>query len=233
MTTLALYRTALEEQVPDQVHLSGTDHADRAINKALALHSRHKPLAVVADVVGDGGFDYDLSTKLASWDEDFSQVTAVEYPIDDTDEDKDLLAQGDDWQVYAKPAGKELHFLHDTPKATASFRVTYTARHTISATACSVEAMDTLAVQTLAASFYCRVIAAKVADAMDSTIAADSVDRPRIRSEYSRQAKEFLAEYYELMGIQPDKAKPATAYADWDSSYADGSDRLTHGRRRR
>lgn len=231
--TLAIYRTAIDELVPDQQQLTGTTQKDRAIGQALLEHSRHKPLEIVEDLSGDGGYAYALS-GLASWDEDFSSVLAVEYPVDDTDEDQQILNPGEDWKVYKAPTGRELHFLFDKPAATETFRVTYTAPHAVDADSSTVASMDDAAVQTLAAAKFCRILAARNAANEDSSMAADSVDHVSKRREYEAAAKSYEAEYYDHIGAKPKSApKPGCAFADWDVDNQDGSDRLTHGRRRR
>jgi len=232
MGTLATYRSAIDDQVV-QSQLTGTDEKDKAIAKAMQIHSKHRPQEVVKDVTGDGGFDYDLSGKLTSWDDDFSRILVIEYPVDDTDDDKNIL-EVEAWRTYNHPTnGKELHFLEDTPQTTESFRVTYTARHSCTVSACTVAGADEEAVQALAAALFCKILAAYNAQNEDSTIAADSVDHQSKRREYSAMAKSFMDEYNEHMNIQPGKPKPASATGDWDVNYADGRDRLTHPRRRR
>jgi len=49
---------------------------------AIKDHSRHRPLVVIEDEAGDGGFDYAVS-DLASWAPGFSVIKTVEYPVDD------------------------------------------------------------------------------------------------------------------------------------------------------
>lgn len=229
MSTIATYRTAIDSQV-DQAKFSGTDEQDKAIAKAMAHHSRNKPLTVVEDIAGADTYKYDLS-DMALWDDDFSVISQVEYPVDDTDESKNDL-DGDDWRIYRDPTnGLELHFLTDSPATGESARVTYTAQYTCTISGCTVPGADEVAVQSLAAGFFCDILAAAHAQNQDSSIAADAVDQQSKRREYAAQAKAFKAEYYDHLGIKPGQPKPASVVQDQDVNLSSGRDRLTHPRR--
>jgi len=235
MSTVAEYIAAIDELVPG-THGLGTDEKTRAVNSAVNLHSKYSPRKVVEDVDGDGGFDYALS-GLESWEEGFSSIVQVEYPVDDDDEAADILEESD-WAIYEKPTGKVLRFLAGRPAVGESIRVTYTVRHAFvqpedeeEDPQATVTAADEQAVQSLAASFFCRMIAAANAENQDSTISADSVDQTSKRREYEAQAAKYRNEYNEHMGISPGKPKPASINQDQDISYPWGWDRLTHPRR--
>lgn len=230
MSVKSDYIQAIGELVPGDYSL-GEAEKIKAIDKALVTHSRNKPRKIAEDVTGAGTHEYALAS-LTYWEDEFSQVKLVEYPVDDNDEDKDYLEE-DDWTIYQKPAGYYLHFLNDTPQATETIRVFYTARHTCTDSACTVPSADEEAVQALAASYFCRMLAAKYAQDQDSTIAADSVDHSSKRREYEAQAKAYRKEYNEHMNIDENRPKPACATADWDVVYPTGWDRLTHPKKQR
>jgi hypothetical protein len=212
MTTLADYITALTSLAPGTYPWTGADLTAKetlAVTMALKTHSKHRPRVIVEDVTGDGGFDYDLS-DLASWADGFSVVRRVEYPVDDTDEDADVL-DDDDWEIYETPDGTFLRFLEDTPEADEEFRVTYTAPHDFSgeASACTVKAFDEEAVQALAASLFLRMLSVYHSQGQDSTISADSVDHQSKAGEYRSQAKMMAQVYYDHVGVKPDGPAPA------------------------
>lgn len=241
MSSLSEYKTALTSLVPgthplEQEELSAAQ--EKAISKAMDMHSRHSPQLVVEDMDGDGSFDYALSDAvasgagLASWELGFSQVRQVEYPVDDDDESANVL-ENDEWTEYEKPAGPYLRFLSAVPATGESIRVSYTARHSCGET-CTVKAADDEAVQSLAASYYCRILSAAYAQDQDSTISADVVDHKSRRKEFAALAKEYRAEYDEHMGLLGDtRVKPACAIQDLDVDLPGGGDRLTHPRRYR
>ncbi len=232
MSVLGDYLTAIDELVPGTLPL-GESEKTKAVRKAVNTHSRYRPRQEVEDRVGTGAFDYALN-DLAFWEDDFSQILSIEYPVDDDAQEASVLTAEEDWTIYQKPETRFIRFLSATPELDVYFRVTYTARHSCEETACTVAAPDEEAVQTLAASFFCRMLAAAYAQDQDSTIAADSVDHSSKRREYETQAAKYRAEYDEHMGIgQAAAAKPASGMVDWDVNYPDGTDRLTHPRRYR
>lgn len=234
MTTSADYITALGSLVPgDQPVASAalTAMQNKAIGKAMDAHSKYRPRRLVADVTGSGAFDYAI-TGLTGWQDNFSAILQVEYPVDDTDETAEIL-DPETYCIYEKPAGKYLRFLEDKPTALEKARVTYTARHTCTGSACTVDAGDTEAVQSLAAHFLCRMLAAAHALDQDATISADVVNHSGRRKEYEALARSYKGEYYEHMGIVDGKPKAACAIQDQDVMYPVGYDRLTHPRRQR
>lgn len=234
MITSADYIAALGSLVPGDQPVSSvalTAMQNKAISKAMDAHSKYRPRRVVADVSGSGAFDYAIS-GLTGWQDNFSVILQVEYPVDDTDETADIL-DPETYQLYDKPAGRYLRFLEDKPAATETFRATYTARHTCTVSACSVDAGDTEAVQSLAAYFLCRMLAAAHALDQDATIQADVVNHGGRRKEYEALARAYKGEYNEHMGVVDGKPKAACAIQDQDVNFAGGADRLTHPRRHR
>lgn len=229
MTTLAQYQAALVDMVPGSHPLASSDLSDmqaKAVAQAMDAHSKHRPRIVPEDVAGDGGFDYDLA-DLADWVDGFSDVKSVEYPVDDTVRTVNLL-DPEDWTIYEKPSGKVMRMINDLPAADESMRIAYTARHTCGVSACTVAAADEEAVQMLAASFYCKMLAAAYALDNDSTVGADTVNQgPRHRA-FLELAGKFRADYNEHMGITPGKPKAAVSIKDQDVTYPGGGDRLTH-----
>ncbi|MHC1726502.1 MAG: hypothetical protein AB9866_10910 [Syntrophobacteraceae bacterium] len=232
MGNLADYQIAIDALVPGVNLPLGEVEKNVAINNALRLHSKYKPRKIPEDLPGDGGFDYPVS-GLALWINDFSIILQVEYPVNDLVVEDNILEESD-WQLYEKPAGSVLRFLSDVPQATENMRITYTTTHVFSLDdVATVADVDEGAVQALAASFYCRQIAAAYAQSQDSTIQADSVDHSSKRREYEAQAVRYRSEYDEHMGINKSGPKGASVTGEWDTDYPGGYDRLTHPRRNR
>lgn len=219
------YIDAIGQMVQGEIPLGEADKI-LAINMAVKSHSRHRPLIVVEDETGNGGFDYAL-TLLASWADGFSVITQVEYPVDDTDETPDIL-QDDEWMIYAKPSGEVLRFKEDKPLATESFRVTYTALHTCTDDACTVKGFDNEAVQALAAAYFCEMLATYYAQAGDSTIGADSVDHKSKAAEYAARARAYKKFYYDHIGAKEGETPAASVTYDQDKDASWASDKLTH-----
>ena len=225
------YVVAIEQLVQGEMPLGNLDKV-LAINMALKEHSRHKPRTVVMDIDGDGGFDYPIADNLDDWADGFSVIKTVEYPVDDDDEIPSVL-EDDAWTIYEKPDGKVLRFLEDKPAATEDIRITHTAVHTCTSSACTVAGFDDEAVQALAAAYLCDMMATFYAQSGDSTIGADAVDHKSKADEYARRGTAYRKLYYDHIGVAPGSVKPATGTKDLDVNYPWGWDRLTHPRKER
>jgi hypothetical protein len=228
MSTRQDYITAIGHLVGGELPL---DEAEKifAINAALKKYSGHRPRIVVEKEDGNGSFDYAL-TLLADWAEGFSTIKSVEYPVDDTEETASIL-QDDVWQIYRKPAGKYLRLLEDTPTATEDLRITYTALHTCTDEACTVPSYDEEALQILAASIFCDMLAAYFAQTQDSTIQADSVDHKSKASEYAARARAYRKMYFDHLGIKEGETPAASVTRDQDLGGSWGAGKMTHRRR--
>ena len=229
MSTRVDYHSAIDAQV-SQVKFTGESQMDKAIAKAVRIYSGHRPRLLVADIAGADTFKYALSV-LSGWDDDFSTVKLVEHPVDDSSAEKTFL-DNEEWRIYQAPGGKELHLSSDAASG-ETIRVTYTAMHSCGYDTCTIPAADEIAVQSLAAAYFCRMLAAAYAESSDSTIAADSVDHQSKPREYESQAKAFEREYAQDIGLKPGKPGPACQVVDLDVNLSNGRDRLTHPRRLR
>ena len=224
MSTRQDFLAAMVQLVSGDLPLA---EADRILALAMAVktYSRHRPRVIVEDEAGTAAFDYALS-MLASWTEGFSGIRTVEYPVDDTDETPDML-RDDEWIIYEKPAGKVLRFLEDSPTALESMRITYTALHTCTDVASSVQAADEEAVQILAAAYYCEMLATYFAQNQDSTINADSVEHTSKARDYAARAKTYRRLYADYMGVSGGVV-PASVTSDQDLLASWQGDKLTH-----
>jgi len=220
LSTRQDYITAIGSLVGGELPLDESEKI-LAISMAMKDHSKHRPLVVVEDEAGDGGFDYAVSA-LASWASGFSVIKTVEYPVDDTDETPDIL-QDDAWMMYEKPAGKFLRFLEDTP----------TALHVCTDAACTVDDYDQEAVQSLASAHFCNMLSAYYAQTQDNTISADSVDHSSKGREYAARAKVYRTMYFNHIGIKEGQAAAASVTRDQDKKASWASDKLTHNKKYR
>jgi hypothetical protein len=228
LSTRQDYLAAIGNLVKGELPL-GEEEKVLAIGIAVKEHSKHRPRIVVEDKSGAAAFDYAL-TLLAAWSDGFSTIKQVEYPVDDTDRDPDIL-QDDAWGIYQKPAGKCLRFLEDEPAVTETFRVTHTALHTCDDAACTVDAFDDEHVQILTAAHFCNMLATYFAQSQDSTIQADSVDHKSKSSDYAARARTYRKLYFDHLGIEEGKTPPASVTKDQDLSGSWAGDKLTHPRK--
>lgn len=230
MSTRQDYITAIGHLVGGELPLGEAERIF-AISAALKKYSGHRPRIVVEDETGNGSFDY-LLTLLADWVEGFSTIKTVEYPVDDTSETAEIL-EDDAWRIYQKPAGKCLRLLENTPETTEHLRITYTALHTCTDAACTVPSYDEEAMQILAASIFCDMLAACYAQTQDSTIQADSVDHKSKASEYAARARAYRKMYFDHLGIKEGETPAASVTRDQDMAGSWAGDRLTHPRKYR
>lgn len=230
MSTRQDYLTAIGNMVGGELPV-GEAEKIQAISMAMKEHSRHKPQVIVEDEVGDGGFDYAVSL-LELWSDGFSVIKTVEYPVDDDDETPDVL-QDDEWRMYETPAAKYLRFLENEPSTDESMRITYTALHTCTDAACTVEDFDEEAVQALAAAHFLNMISTYFAQTQDPTINADSVDHSSKGREYAARAKMYRKSYFDHLGIKEGMTKPASVTRDQDVKPSWRGDGLTHPRKYR
>jgi hypothetical protein len=230
MSTRADFQQAIDDQV-SQAKFTGTAQHNKAIAKAVQTYAKHRPRVLVRDLDATGSHVGSLFI-LDGWEDAFSQVRGVEYPVDDTKAAKNLL-DAEEWTVYQSPQGKELHLLTTTGTAGEAIRVTFTALHVVDDSGSTIPAADEVAVQSLAAACFCRMLAAAYAESIDSNIAADSVDQMSKRREYEAMAKVFEREFSNDTGINPGQPGPAAGVVDWDLNLSNGRDRITHPRRLR
>ncbi|MFA5424499.1 MAG: hypothetical protein WC374_11655 [Phycisphaerae bacterium] len=222
------YLSAIDDLVGGEVPLEDAEKI-QALISAIKKYSGHRPYEVTEEVDGDGSFDYDLA-DLESWVDGFSVIKNVEYPVDDNDREDNSL-QDDAWKIFKKSTGKYLRFLEDSPETGEQFRVTYTALHVCTNSLCTISASDETAVQMLAATNFCNMIAAYYAQTSDSVIQADSVDHKSKAAEYGARARTYKQEYCDHMGIKDGVVAAASVTRDQDAKPSWRGDGMTHPKR--
>lgn len=194
---------------------------DRNINAAISIYAKHRPKLKVMDVMGNGTNDYDLPT---GWNDEFSIIEAIEYPIGDVPA---TMLDHDDYEIYQSPTAKKIRLKNATPSASESFRATFTILRTDT----TIPDSDVDALCNLASALCLEELANAYAQTSDSTIAADSVNYRTKSYEFSQRAKRLMQIYKEHMGIKEDDiTPPASAVVDLDMKYPGGRERLTHPR---
>jgi hypothetical protein len=220
------YNTKVDRIIQDDAGILSSTEIDDFILESLSYYSKDAPYLKVADIAGDGGYQYDLPND---WQEGFSYIVKVEYPAG---KQVPLLLEPGDYTVYKTPTGLKLHFYSLSPLATETIRITYTTLYTQS-TIDSIPAQDQDAFCLLAAALCCGAIARRYAQTSDSTIDADSVNYRSKSDEYARRAKELGLRYSNFMGKKEGTPSAASGTKDWDTDYSWGGDFLTHPRRGR
>ncbi|HET7276135.1 MAG TPA: hypothetical protein VFI91_13280 [Longimicrobiaceae bacterium] len=199
------------------------DSADynRALIDAVQRYSRVRPRRVVADIEGDGGFDYPLP---AQWSPRASRITSVEYPAG---ERLPRYVDRLDWTVYAVPDGEMIRFFAHMPQAGETIRVSFRAPHTISESATTVPAADHDVIVLLASAAACEQLASHYSNSGDSTIMADSVDHQSKARDFAMRAKRFHALADDLIPEDIGEVSAAGGTTSWGGH----ADLMTHPRR--
>jgi hypothetical protein len=182
------------------VDLGGLNVED-FVSPAVGLYERVRPRIVTEDIAGAGVQRYATPAK---WVVDASEFLSVEYPIDEdppTFLDPNEVQVLDVADVAGAPTQKLL--LGVAPSTGTSFRLRYTAPHTVDATTSSVPARDEEAVANYGAHLLClelltRFMGARAAADVAAEIAlaqAEKMDAVR------RAAGAFLEAADRLCGV--------------------------------
>lgn len=215
---LATFRADVGKMIRDSAGILQSADLDFAIQEAVKRYSRIRPRVVVADLAGDGSYDYDMP---AAFDPDLGQLKEVEYPAGEREK---RVVDELDWTLYRSPAGLKLRFLAHTPEAGETIRVTFTARHTVDAVSTTVPEPDHDVITLVSSGIACESLASHYSNAGDSTIQADSVDHRSKAGEYATRAKRFMAMADELLPLKQGEVAPAGGM----TSFGDSQGWLTH-----
>lgn len=232
MSTRQDFVTAISSLVYGNKFPIGETEKILAVNLAVKEHSKNKPKVRVVDVTGADTFEYKITTYLTYWKEGFSKIQSVEYDVDDTDEDPDMV-DSNDILIYRKADGEYLRFLDDEPSTTESFRVKYIAPHIVDDSSSTIDYFDEEAVQILAASYFCAMLSTAYSSQNDSTINADSVDHKSKAKEFENRTKMYRDLYHKFMGIKEGESLPVSVNIDWDMTHSWNNEGLTHYNRYR
>lgn len=200
-------------------------------------YSIDRPRTMCTDVAGVGTSFVDLPQATeddpAAFEPGFSQLTDVEFPIDD---DCPSSLDPSDWTLRQIPSGTKLQIKGSKIAAEEFVRLFWTARHAEDGS--TVLPSDVFAVADLAGALYMERLAAYYLDTSDSTISADTVNYRTKGQESLTLAKTLRKRYLDQMGTDADgdgstEVAPAFSHLDMDNRLGNGGDRLTHGRRSR
>lgn len=200
--------------VPGDEHPIGDSEKTLAANQTLPVYSKYFPEILTQDISGDGTKVYDIFSVLTGWQEGYSSVLDIEYPVDD-DLEPVILDSDIGWYIQQFPSGKRLRFVNDTPETTESFRVFYTAIKTFAL----VYPQHEEAIKSLAASYFADMLATYYAQTSDSMISADSVNHKSMSDQYAARAKILRKYFFDSIGVKEGAQAdtlPACAFANWD-----------------
>lgn len=232
MTTLPLLLVTLGTRLKDAEGIITSAERELALHEAVKDLSRFRPRILVGDIVGNGTKLYSLP---AAWVVDVSSMESVEFP---TGTDPLTYLEDTDWTLYRSSSTVvQLRLTVDTPNASQTMRLTFTAPHTLGNTPATttLTTQDEEPVLNKAASLACTWLAAYYAQQGQASLAADVTNHESKSRQYRDLARDFQQLYDQALGINSkDGMAPlqaASAVLDWDMSYPWGEDRLTHPRR--
>jgi len=247
---VAATRDGIRNKLParlrdDAEHLGGwgSTDIDQALDAALAEFSRDRPRRVASAVTGTGSFDIVLSAvgsvgpPSSQWSPEWSSLLDVVYPYVASTRDLPRL-DPNQYTILDLPAGPTLRLLSATPTSAETVLLTFTRPHELTGTVSTVPDAFEEPLVNLAAAFGFEQLAAYYAQATDSSIQADVVDRRGRGDEYRSLARQFRSRYYVAVGRGLDGSEQASGgasvFVDLDRGFGDHgrTDYHFHGRRR-
>lgn len=202
------------------------------ITEAVNRYSRHRPRTKIQTVTGNGVLV--THALAADFEEGFSSVAAIEYPVGR--QEPEYLDDAE-WALYRDPATSTLKLrlramvLPDT----VSMYVAYTVRHQVTTdpNLDTVPLVDREAVANLAAALGLEQLATQYLGTGNSTIGAVDVAYKSKSQECLDAARVLKASYREHVGVS-DGVVAASVSRDVDSELSNGAGpRFYHGGRYR
>jgi hypothetical protein len=221
---LSDYQTLVVKAVRDDSNIITAEDIDSAIALAVIRYSQDRPRKVVADIAANGTSVFSLPDD---FDVDVSQILSIEYPLGSMPPE---LLESDRYQLYQSPSATELLFMFAPSSA---FRLTYSISHILTDLTDTLPVKHREAVTCWAAAYCCDQLASFYAQASDSTIQADHVQRNSQSKDYANQAKAFRNRYLSEVGVEEKRFTAAGTVVDLDLKSSLGRDRLIHTNRLR
>ena len=181
----------------------GDNVFDQAIGQAVNMYSRDFPRVVVESEVGDSGKYYPL-TNLASWENDFSAITQIDYDAGTrigSDELPEVLSEDNgDWMYYRDASTRYFFLPHHSPDSGTTLIVTYTARHVLDSTTSTLPTQHEKAVVFLSVSELASVLQFHAEKAIDSPAGAQYISMRSKGSGFAGLATVFRDKYIQELG---------------------------------
>ena len=215
--------------------LTGSNEIDEsylgeAIDEARDILSRVEPRIVVEDQAGDSGNYYDVDNLLAEWEDDFSDILSIDWDVGtrvSSDEQPNFLSKDDgEWRLYKDTTTWYLLFPQRSPASTLTFRVEYTALHTLDETTSTLPRIYENAILYLSMARLCRMLQFMAEKAMDPPSGVEFVTMRTKGSGFERLHDRYHEDYIKEMGGEGIPA--AAVYREFDLRYQAGDQYLFH-----
>lgn len=186
--SLVNFNQKVQRIIQDEAAILNKADIDNFILESLSYYSKDRPQVKVADITGDGGYEYDLPI---SWNLGFSSIKNIEYPAG---ERIPTFLEPGDWMIYRNSTGIRLRFLHHTPESGETVRLTYSTLYEETEIDL-ISTGDQDAFCSMAASLCCGALARYYSQTVPSPQEVSVVDFPAKATEYAERAKELLNAY--------------------------------------
>ena len=219
---VAQVRRLLRDQSTTVPLIADTD-LQAMIGQAVQRYSNDRPLVTVEDLTADGAAETALPDD---WQEGFSVLRQVEYPVDQT---PPCVLDPRSWTLWDGLTGRTILWLDERPAAGATVRLTYTRQRVLAAQAkdTTVPDADWYAVCDLAASIAADALAARYAQTSEPVLGADTVNYRSKQQEWAAIARRLEARYAAALGNVP---RAASDWVNWDTLSSERQDWLWHRR---
>jgi hypothetical protein len=220
-------KTQIKDKMQDIMNLSDDNVLsvegdwERFVFSAIRQHSKYFPEEVVADISGNGNYDYDLPTRFVVGE---SSIKKIEYPQGDR---VPTFIDEQSWMYYTDTSSTKIRFLDYTPATGETARVTFITPLNPYSLNITIQARDMLAY--LAASLAEDSIATFYSQSTSNFIPEDGRDYTEQAEQFRLSAKAHRAIYNEHFGIS-DGTKPASGILDYDVPLEFG-DPFTHNQK--
>lgn len=129
---ISAFLTNLMNVVPEADTELAAIIRNQLIKQAVMEYGRDKPDTATADITGDAGKYYPINvTNLAGWTDEFSRISAIQYPAPAVASDETpVYLDQEDWdQDYYAGGVRYLWLPNHAPAATETMRVTYSSTY--------------------------------------------------------------------------------------------------------
>lgn len=226
MSSLSNFVTWVQEKLSFPTEID-EPAIENAIDSAIVILSRIKPRIAIVDFTGNNSaYDFTLPS---SWVEGFSTVLSVEYP---SGKQSPIYIKTFEYRMYQSATGTiKFRLVNDTPSATDTVRVSYSAPWEIDSTSSTVLAQDVRAVVDLAASICAQELSAKAAQTQVRSLDADAINYLAKVDHWSSISKRLESSFKRHVGVSEDSWIKATSKTtEIDSIFPWGVENITHPR---
>lgn len=224
--SLAAFQAQVTDLVRDKDQVVSSGSIDQAITAAVMRYSVDRPRTVLVDQAADGGVELALP---AGWQEAFSRLVSLEYPVDLSPPSEIDLGEV---RTRYKPDAVVLRLPFEIP-AGALVRIGYTQQHIVDAGQDTVPDPHRYAVACLAGSIVCGQLHSYYATEGTPTIGADVSDHQGKSERWRTRARDLSNEYLNALGLNVKRSSAAAQVTSMRGSDSQGNARLFHDRRYR